>query len=595
VPRQPKTVDVTAARDAAVLAEIRAKSMAALRSESFQSSLDAVHSQIHGQGRTRDSFQNFALDLGIGTDNALSSSTYGFNPITRNRTMLEWMHRGSWLAGIAVDAVGDDMTRAGVEITSDMDPEDIDRINEISVRREVWPSINDTVRWSRLYGGAIAVILIDGAKMDTPLRVDRIGPNQFRGLMVLDRWMVEPNLNVVNEIGPHLGLPVSYQISTNAPGLHGQRVHYTRCLRLDGVRLPYTQRLMENLWGISILERLYDRMVAFDSATQGAAQLVYKSYIRTYRVKDLRKIVAGDPEIFAQLIAYVEFMRRFQGIEGMTMLDAEDDFQGQQQTSFTGISDALMQFGQQIAGALQIPLVRLFGMSPAGFSATGESDLRTYYDGIKQRQERDLRVFIDKLYRIMARSAKIDLGKDFQFAFQPLWQLTEDQKATVASTVTASVSQAFSEGLVTKGMALRELKQSGRDTGIWSNITAKEIEEAENEPPPGMPGMPPGMEGSPGAEGPPGAGQEQPPPGGGGLFPGVKAGGEGGGGPPEPPNGPSDQPPPPPQREPEEGDERRPIRVGGGRHLSVGRRHIHLVTDQMNRMVGWLPARVRWT
>lgn len=565
MPRQPKTTDLTAARDAAVNAEIRARSLAMMQQPSFLSSLEAVNSQMFDGGhRTRDSFQNFALDLGIGTDNALSGSTYGFNPITRNRTLLEWMHRGSWLAGIAVDAVGDDMTRAGVEITSDMDPEAKDQLNEISVRREIWPSINDTVRWSRLYGGALAVILIDGAKMDTPLDVKRIGPNQFKGLMVLDRWMVEPNLRVVNEIGPHLGLPVSYQISTNAPGLHGMRVHYSRCLRLDGVRLPYTQRLMENLWGISILERLYDRMVAFDSATQGAAQLVYKSYIRTYKVKDLRKIVAGDPEIFAQLIAYVEFMRRFQGIEGMTMLDAEDDFQGQQQTSFTGISDALMQFGQQIAGALQIPLVRLFGMSPAGFSATGESDLRTYYDGIKQRQERDLRIFIDKLYRIMAKSAKVDLGDDFQFQFQPLWQLTEDQKATVASTVTASVSQAFTEGLVTKGMALRELKQSGRDTGIWSSITAEEIEEAENEPPPGMgmPGMEGAMPGMPGAEGPPG--MEGMPPGAEGMMPPPGPGGEGGGEPNGPPaEGPPGPPPPNTGQPPQDERPRRRLRVVG--------------------------------
>ena len=54
-------------------------------------------------GKTIDSFVNMMHGLGIGADNPLSTASYGFNPITRNRIQLEWMHRGSWLAGLAVD------------------------------------------------------------------------------------------------------------------------------------------------------------------------------------------------------------------------------------------------------------------------------------------------------------------------------------------------------------------------------------------------------------------------------------------------------------------------------------------------------------
>jgi len=37
-------------------------------------------------------------------------------PITRIRTMLDFIYRGSWMGGIAVDLIADDMTRGGVEI-----------------------------------------------------------------------------------------------------------------------------------------------------------------------------------------------------------------------------------------------------------------------------------------------------------------------------------------------------------------------------------------------------------------------------------------------------------------------------------------------
>ncbi|MDI5448925.1 hypothetical protein MJL27_26670, partial [Salmonella enterica subsp. enterica serovar Anatum] len=41
----------------------------------------------------------------------------------------------------------------------------------------------------------------------------------------------------------------------------------------------------ENEWGMSVVERIWDRLTAFDSATVGAAQLVYKAHLRTYKVE----------------------------------------------------------------------------------------------------------------------------------------------------------------------------------------------------------------------------------------------------------------------------------------------------------------------
>ena len=62
--------------------------------------------------KTVDSFVNFSANIGVGTDNIMSGGTYGFNPITRNRTLLEWIHRGSWIGGLAVNIIADDMLRA---------------------------------------------------------------------------------------------------------------------------------------------------------------------------------------------------------------------------------------------------------------------------------------------------------------------------------------------------------------------------------------------------------------------------------------------------------------------------------------------------
>src|SRR6185503_2073756 len=321
------------------------------------------------KARTEDSFQNFAAQLGIGADTLLSASTYGFNPITRIRTILEWIHRGTWLGGVAIDIVADDMTKMGVELRGDIAPEDIHHLDRAATTWNIWGEINDTIKWARLYGGCIAVMMIDGQVSSTPLNLDRIGKQAFKGLLVLDRWMVEPSLNdLVRDPGPDLGNPKFYTVVADAPAIPRMKVHYSRCLRLEGIRLPYWQRLTENLWGISVIERLYDRMVAFDSATTGMSQLIFKAWLRCYKIDGFREIVAAGGSALAGLVKQLDFMRRTQSSEGITLLDMKDEFATFQHSAFGGLAECQIQLAQQIAGSLQIPLVRLFGQSPTGMN-----------------------------------------------------------------------------------------------------------------------------------------------------------------------------------------------------------------------------------
>jgi hypothetical protein len=214
-------------------------------------------------------------------------------------------------------------------------------------------------------------------------------------------------------------------------------------------------------------------------------------------------------------------MRQMQSIEGISMLDADDEFATQTYT-FSGLDTVLIQMGQQLAGALQIPLVRLFGQSPVGMNSTGESDLRLYYDGIHQAQETRLRPGVTTTVRLTAQSAGIKLPDGFVYTFQPLWQLTPKEKADIGEQNTRTVLSADELGIISRRRTLEELRQQARETGVWATITDKEVEEADDEPPPapeegmGMPGMP-GVPAAPGK-----------PPGGGGGGPRPVAGGGGG-------------------------------------------------------------------
>lgn len=434
---------------------------------------------------TKDSFQNFAARVGLGSGNQHDQSGYGFNFLSRQRLKLEAMYRSSWVVGQVVDVVADDMTRKGVKLNGLSTPKDSEMIDQEMDRLQVWDKLNKNIKWSRLYGGSLAVMMIDGQNVSTPLNPNTIGKGQFKGLMVLDRWMVQPTLeDLVTEMGPDYGKPKYYDVITDSVGLCNQRIHYSRAIRMDGVELPYWQSITENLWGQSVIERLEDRLTIFDSATLGAGQLVYKAHLRTYKVKKLREIIAAGGKFYDALVKQIQEIRMWQSNEGMTLMDADDAFETHQY-SFTGLDNLLLQFGQQISGATGIPLVRLFGQSPAGLNATGESDLANYYDNINQQQEGRLRTPLQVLYAVLHMSV---LGKplpdSFSFKFASLWQLDDEKKANVAKGVTDAVLAAEEAGLIKRSTALKELRQSSEVTGVFSHITDEEIKEADDEDPP---------------------------------------------------------------------------------------------------------------
>ena len=433
---------------------------------------------------TADSFQNFAARLGLGAGSQNDQSTYGFDFLSRNRLKLEAMYRSSWLVGQVVDVVAEDMTREGINLRGLDNPKDAEAIQQEMDRLEVWNELANVIKWGRLYGGAIAVILIDGQDVSTPLDVNTVGKDQFKGLMVLDRWLVLPTLqDLVTEYGPDFGKPKYYDVIADSLGLSNQKIHYSRIIRFDGVDLPYWQRITENLWGQSVVERLLDRLVAFDSTTTGVAQLVYKAHLRTYKVKGLRAIIAAGGKAFEGLIKQIEQVRLWQSNEGLTLMDADDEFQTHSYT-FAGLDSVLLQFGQQLSGASQIPLVRLFGQSPSGMNATGESDLSNYYDNINQQQERRMRTALGTLLQVVSLST---LGKplpdSFSFDFASLWQIDDAQKADIAAKVTESICRAEEQGLITTQAAMKELRQSSEITGIYSSITDEDIESANDSVP----------------------------------------------------------------------------------------------------------------
>lgn len=462
----------------------------------FRAQAKAQNAAVNAIAQTKDGFDNFVARLGLNNNNTLSAGQYEFNLMTRNRVQLEAAYRGSWLVGAMIDSVAEDMTRAGIDLQTSEADADLPEFKKAMTKLQIWQSVANLIKWGRLYGGAIGVMQIEGQDLSTPIDLDSIDKDQFQGIVVYDRWQLNPDLIRVIDSGPDIGLPKFYQIVTGATQssptaqnvANGQiNVHHSRCIRYTGIDLPFFQAITEMMWGESVLERLWDRLISFDSATMSSANLIERANNRMVGIEGFREIIAAGGAAYQGLIQMFEMMREFQTNEGLTLLDKNDEYQTTSY-SFAGLSDLMLQFGQQLAGASGIPLVRLFGQSPAGLSATGDADIRMYYDNINTQQEAKLRTPFSTLVKVLWRSTfGTETPKDLNFEFTPLWQMSELDKANIGKANAETIVGVYDSGVIPRNSALEELRDSSGNSGLFANITDEMIREAEEDEPP-LPG-----------------------------------------------------------------------------------------------------------
>ena len=433
-----------------------------------------------------DGYLNLASKVGVGQKNMISAGTYVFNELTHNRIKLEAMYRTNWLVGAAIDNYASDMLRSGINLSGDIEPSESQTLQTKMSTSGMWKALLEVLKWGNLYGGAVAIINIAGQDPLTPLRLDTVGQDQFLGLSVFDRWYITPDITQVVQFGPEAGNPVFYDLLANAitGDVKFTRVHYSRLIRIVGNDLPYSQKIFEQMWGQSIVERIVEVLNYSDSSTGNASNLVEKANVRVMQIDRLREILAAGGMAVQNMQMFFEEMQILQSNAGLSLIDKEDEY-STFSYAFSGLSDVMAKFDQKLAGALKQPLIRLFLESVSGLSSNGETQLRMYYDNILADQESILRDPMLKLTNVLYRSC---FGKpppeNFDFSFVPLWQTTEKEKMDISASGVDQVVKAVTAGIITEAIALRELKKLSEITGMFSTIDDDDIAEAEIEPPP---------------------------------------------------------------------------------------------------------------
>ena len=435
------------------------------------------------QQRTNDSFQNPMTRTGVFMPNPLETTEYQLTRFTRNWQTINALYRSHWIVRRIIDVIPEDMIKNGYHILTQLSPDQIKKIVRCDRTTRTSRRILEGLKWGRLYGGAGALIMIEGHEnqLDQPLDYDLVMPGSYKGLLVLDRWSgVTPEDRLVSDISdPEFGMPEYYTVSSDALTV-GIRVHHSRIIRFMGRPLPYLEQLAETYWGASELEHVIDELKKRDNVSWNIAMLTFMANLRVMKMDGMGQLLAtGNEQAQMQLYNTIQGMNAMMNNNSLQVLGENDSYETHQYT-FGGIGETYDRFMMDVAGAAETPVTKLFGRSPAGMNATGESDMQNYYDTIEEKQEAELRPVYDKILPIMFISTLGGIPDDWDYEFNPIRRPRDDEMADLASKNTDSVTKAFQAGMVSQRTALKELRQQSEMTGMWSNITDEDIEKADD-------------------------------------------------------------------------------------------------------------------
>lgn len=421
---------------------------------------------------------------------------------------LENLYHGDDMAARICDALPEAALRNGYFLSAEDEDTDLSSaLHEYQKRLKFRRALQEAAVWSRVFGGAVVYLgMDDGGAEDEPLNEANIRSIDFA--TVLDKRTLTPHTTY--QTLDRYGDPELYQIGRVVSGRNdgtlvpGSMIHESRLIRLDGARTSLWRREYNNGWSESVLEKVHTVLRDFGASWQNVGHLMQDAAQGVFKIKGLTDMVASEDGC-SLLNARMRAVDMYRSDIRAILLDADSEEFERAAYAFTGIPDILRLFMTRLSAAAQMPVTVLFGQSPAGLNATGESDIRLWYDSITTYQQDHLLDAVTRFYELvfMARDFEGSEPEAWEVRFGRLWQMSDKEQADLEK-VTADKDKVYVDAgvLLPEEIAINRFKARGFSLDTQIDMDARmemlqaEIELAKEhageEPvPPPMPGQAP--------------------------------------------------------------------------------------------------------
>jgi phage-related protein (TIGR01555 family) len=405
---------------------------------------------------------------------------------------LATLYRASDLAARICDLPAEDMMREGFDVRIPDNEEGAEEIGAYLDGLGAEAALEQALKYRRVYGGAAILIGANDGVSDLSLPLNEAGIRSIDYLNVFDPFEARITEYQENPAKKDFGRPTMYQLNPHVMGaglVPLQKIHASRILQFQGPlanrrQLRSAPNGINQGWGDSVLVRVAKEIRDYDQAWGGVSHLMTDLAQAVYMIAGLANALLADKD--KTIKKRMQIINMSRSMLGAVLLDKDGESFERKGTPMSGVAEVLREKMNRLAAAAGIPTVVLFGISPGGMNATGESDMQVWYDKVRAAQRRHLKPQTEDLIRLVM------LAKDgptsgvepdnYSIQFRPLWQMSDTEKAEVRNK-NAQTDQLYLNMGVASTSDIAESRFGGDEYGmdLLVDMTELEAREAQSE------------------------------------------------------------------------------------------------------------------
>lgn len=403
-----------------------------------------------------DGYANMMTRYGTSKD---TSEHYRFVP-ERNvpDEMLTMFYEGNGLFAKIIDTPAEEALKRGFKLNGISDQNIEDFYSEALDELDWEETAMTAIKWARLYGGSIAVLLVnDGRGLEEPLDWKNI--QSIDDIRVYDRSVIQPDtasmfsydpVDPFRTRGSRLGMPEFYQVYSRFGNFV---VHDSRCLVFQNGILPEgTTDSNYQLWGVPEYIRISRAIRDAEIAHGSAPKLLDRSIQPVYKMKDLQQMLATE-EGEDQVLRRMQVIDMARGMLNSLVIDKDGEEYDFKTFQFAGVSNVISASCNMLSAITNIPQTVLFGQAVGGLSTTDDTSMENYYNYVQRIQRRmlksNLRYLLSIIFQAGLSTGEVDEVPKIKIEFNPLWSLSDveqadlDQKKANTQNIKARTAQIY--------------------------------------------------------------------------------------------------------------------------------------------------------
>jgi phage-related protein (TIGR01555 family) len=380
-----------------------------------------ILNKIFKRETRNDGLSNDQLGMGTDRDKLSYTNPNASSEITPNNALQFW--KALSILRKVVNAPAEDSVRNGWTIQTNINP-DLDRsISNRLYEIDVTDKLIDTIRYMRIYskGSLVYYCITDSNK---PQYMDQLGKpieniDRLETINVLDADQFNLLYNTNS--------PLSSLYDTPDIFVEGIRIHPSR---YRWSIKDYNRKLQT---GRSTLDDCLESIKSHGIAHWSVTSIFTELASKVFKSPSVGKDLEGK-----KLQEFLQRLRLSMSSQTVLALNTDEAFE-KQTYNLTGVKEALDFIIETISIVSEIPQARLKGAAH-GVLASGNYDMLSYFESVKRLQTTIVYPILNDLVNLVIRENNPEVRKfvsknfdkvDWEIKFNPLWELSDTEKADI--------------------------------------------------------------------------------------------------------------------------------------------------------------------